>query len=140
MRAKEFIVEGNSFSGVIPNIKYMPTKDITPVEDMSTQKQNLKWWLEDSPGKTKEDWARSMLNFKNGKPTYEPVPVVWDGSAGWEWKIFDGHHRLLACMILGIPLRVTLTASLVSASQIHGLLSGYNDIGFNATTGDGNLE
>jgi len=42
------------------------------------QKQSLRWWLEDNPGKTNEDWAKYWL--KNAKP----IPVTWYGSQGWD--------------------------------------------------------
>lgn len=140
MRISEISDPGDELiTGVVPEIKYMPPDDITPTEDMSTQKKNLRWYLEDNPGTTAEDWARWILNFKNGKPSYDPVVVDWSGHEGWVFKILDGHHRWMSCKILGLPLRVELRAH-IRRRQLNGLLGGYNDIGFDPITGKGNMK
>jgi hypothetical protein len=124
-----------NFSGIIPDINYLPTENIEPNEDMRTQTQNVKYYLIDHPEQTKEDWARYFLNVKKGKPTYKPIPVIWAGHEGWRFRIFDGHHRLLACQILGLPLRVTIEAMLVNPDWITNLKSGLIESGFNYKTG-----
>jgi hypothetical protein len=122
MRAKEFISEDKDitsnevFNGVIKQIKYINARFIIPSEkEFWTQRQNLKWWLNVNPGKTKEDWAKYWLEKS------KPIPVQWMGNT-WDMHIYDGHHRLMAYKILGLMPRVIVTASQVPVKYIENLL------------------
>jgi hypothetical protein len=109
MKSSEF----ETFSGVIPKIKFLNTRMISH-KDLSTQQQSVRWWLQDNLGKTKEDWAKYWIS--NAKP----IPVTWQGDT-WEMSIEDGHHRLLAYMILGLMPRVIVTAVNVPVKYIETL-------------------
>jgi len=132
MKSSEFIAEGeDQLNGVLSEIRFMPTDDLTPEENMRTQQSNMNNWLASSPGKTAVDWAKWFLG--NSKP--RPVEVSWQGFEGWTFRLIDGHHRLLACQTLGMPIRVELTAHNVSPHQYRAVLAGYKDVGFDPKTG-----
>lgn len=122
MRFSEIIAESNyllseseTFSGVIPKLKYLNSHMITPEsEELVDQLQSIRWWLQDNPGKTKEDWAKYWL------AKAKPIPVTWAGDT-WDMHIYDGHHRYLAYKILGLMPRVTVTARNVPARYIKTL-------------------
>jgi hypothetical protein len=118
MRLKEFIVESaDTFNGVISKIKFVNSRMIVPSEkEFVDQKQSVRWWLEDNPGKTKEDWAKYWIS--NAKP----IPVTWQGDT-WDMHIHDGHHRFLAYKILGMMPRVIVTAVNVPVKYIETLFS-----------------
>jgi hypothetical protein len=104
----------DSFSGVIPDIRYINSRFIKPREaGFHDQLQSVKWWLRENPGETKEDWARYWLS--NHKT---PIPVDWAVYDGWDMSISDGHHRLLAYMWLGLMPRVKITADQIPVSWI----------------------
>ena len=106
---------GELFRGVIPQIKYLNARMII-AKDLSTQLQSVRWWLQDNPGKTKEDWAKYWI--RNAKP----IPVTWQGET-WDMHIHDGHHRFLAYKILELMPRVIVTATQVPVQYIRSLIS-----------------
>lgn len=116
MKSKEFIIESaETFSGVIPKLKFLNSRMIVaPDSKFDDQKQSIRWWLQDNPGSTKEDWAKFWLTRA------KPIPVTWMGR-GWDMTIEDGHHRFLAYKILGLMPRVVVTAMNVPVKYIETL-------------------
>jgi hypothetical protein len=111
------ILNDEKFNGVITKIKYINARFLVPSEkEFYDQKQNMKYWLDDNPGKTKEDWAKYWLDKS------KPIQVKWMGCNGWDMDVNDGHHRLMAYKILGLMPRVTITAVQVPKSYIETLI------------------
>jgi len=119
------------YSGIIAGIKWLMPEDMTPNEDMQTQNANVKYWLEDNPGKTRKDWAQWWLT--NAK--HNPISAIWDGAYMYQPTVFDGHHRLLAATILNVPVKVQVKATRLPKSTIQGFLDGMKEVGFNYKTG-----
>lgn len=110
-------IETPTYSGLISGINYINSRFIKPREvGFHDQWRSIKWWLKEHPGKTKEDWATWWLS--NNKT---PIPVDWNVYDGWDMSISDGHHRLLAYIILGLMPRVKITANQIKKSYIDTL-------------------
>jgi len=69
--------------------------------------------LKNHPGKTKEDWATWWLSVNQA-----PIPVDWAAYDGWNMQVIDGHHRLLAYMILGLMPRVKIISDQIPVKHI----------------------
>jgi len=110
------------YSGIIKDIKYVPTEALTPGEKLHTHWNTINA-VAKQDGKTLEQWAEWWLAGM-GRP---PIDVLWIGYNGWDLVIKDGHHRYLAAKILKRPLRVKVEAINVKVEWIKQFIKHNNE-------------